>query len=179
MLITLRASRVKTIIHILLIQSLLCLSSAAPSVIQKPLVLCKNEKLGRGKFLKTLKRRAFKMITLQLRWFLCAYGLSFLLTLSFVPKGFSPGSPVLPSCQKQTFPNFHLIKNTGTHLNINSFTRMIKLNLLLKWLLGSNLSQHINEFLKTPSKCFVGKQNCNIKQNTKDNRLHSTNQLED
>ena len=148
-------------------------------MIQKPLVLCKNKKLGREKFLKTLKRRAFKMITLQLRWFLFAYGLSFLLTLSFAPKGFSPGSPVLPSCQKQTFPNFHLIKNTGTHLNIFSFPRTIKLNLLLKWLPGSNLSQHLNEFLRTPSKCFVGKQNYNIKYSTKDNRLHSTNQLED
>ena len=176
---TANRKRLKTVIHILLIECLLCLSSAAPSVIQKPLVLCKNKKLGRGKFLKTLKRRAFKMITLQLRWFLFAYGLSFLLTLSFVPKGFSPGSPVLPSCQKQTFPNFHLIKNTGTHLNINSFTQTIKLNLLLKWLLGSNLSQHLNEFLKTPSKCFVGKQNYNIKYSTKDNRLHRTNQLED
>ena len=160
---TANRKRLKTIIHILLTQCLLCLSSAAPSVIQKPLVLCKNKKLGRGKFLKTSKRRAFKMITLQLRWFLFAYGLCVLLTLSFVPKGFSPGSPVLSSCQKQTFPNFHLIKNTGTHLNINSFTRTIKLNLLLKWLLGSNLSQHLNEFLKTPSKCFVGKQNYNIK----------------
>ena len=160
---TANRKRLKTIIHILLTQCLLCLSSAAPSVIQKPLVLCKNKKLGRGKFLKTLKRRAFKMITLQLCWSLFAYGLSFLFTLSFVPKGFSPGSPVLPSCQKQTFPNFHLIKNTGTHLNIFSFPWTIKLNLLLKWLPGSNLSQHLNEFLRTPSKCFVGKQNYNIK----------------
>ena len=131
--------------------------------------------------MKTLKQRALKMITLQMRWFLFAYGLSLLLALSFVPKGFSPGNPVLPSCQKQTFPNFLLIKNKGTHLNINSFTRTIKLNLLLKWLLGSNLSQQLNEFLRTPSKCFVGQQNkyYNIKDNTKDNRLHSTNQLED
>ena len=90
--------------------------------------------------MKTLKQRAFKMITLQMRWFLFAYGLSLLLALSFVPKGFSPGTPVLPSSQKQTFPNFNLIKNTGTHLNINSFTQTSKLNLLLKWLLGSNLS---------------------------------------
>ena len=155
-------------------------------MIQKPLVLCKNKKLGRGKFLKTLKRRAFKMITLQLHWFLFAYmGWVFCwlsqerVNKKFVPKGFSPGSPVLPSCQKQTFPNFHLIKNTGTHLNIFSFPRTIKLNLLLKWLPGSNLSQHLNEFLRTPSKCFVSKQNYNIKYNTKDNRLHSTNQLED
>ena len=72
------------------------------------------------------------MITLQMRRFLFAYGLSLLLALSFVPKGFSLGTPVLPSCQKQKFPNFLLIKNTVTHLNINSFTRTIKLNLLLK-----------------------------------------------
>lgn len=42
---TANRKRLKTIIHLLLIQCLLCLSSAAPSVIQKPLVLCKNKKI--------------------------------------------------------------------------------------------------------------------------------------
>ena len=34
-------------------------------------------------------------------------GLSLLLVLSFAPRGFSPGSPVFPSLQKPTFPNFN------------------------------------------------------------------------
>ena len=39
------------------------------------------------------------------------YGLSLLLVLSFAPRGFSPGSPVFPSPQKPTFPNFNSISN--------------------------------------------------------------------
>ena len=33
------------------------------------------------------------------------FGLSLLLVLSFVPRGFSPGTPVSPSPQKPTLPN--------------------------------------------------------------------------
>ena len=33
-------------------------------------------------------------------------GLSWLLVLSFSPRGFCPGTPVFPSPQKPTFPNF-------------------------------------------------------------------------
>ena len=36
-------------------------------------------------------------------------GLSLLLVLFLAPRGFSPGSPVLPSPQKPTFPNFNSI----------------------------------------------------------------------
>ena len=38
-------------------------------------------------------------------------GLSLLLVLSFAPRGFSPGTPVLPSPQKPTFPNYNSIRN--------------------------------------------------------------------
>ena len=38
-------------------------------------------------------------------------GLSLLLVLSFVPRGFSPGSPVFPSHQKPTFPNSNSTRN--------------------------------------------------------------------
>ena len=44
-------------------------------------------------------------------------GLSLLLVLSFVPEGFSPGTPVLPSPQKPTLPNSNSIWNSRTHLN--------------------------------------------------------------
>ena len=38
-------------------------------------------------------------------------GLSLLLVLSFVPRGFSPGTPVFPSPQKPTFPNSNSTSN--------------------------------------------------------------------
>ena len=38
-------------------------------------------------------------------------GLSLLLVLSFATKGFPPGTPVFPSPQKITFPNFHSTRN--------------------------------------------------------------------
>ena len=38
-------------------------------------------------------------------------GLSLLLVLSFAPRGFSPGTPVLPSPQKPTFPNYNSTRN--------------------------------------------------------------------
>ena len=38
-------------------------------------------------------------------------GLSLLLVLFFATKGFSPGTPVFPSPQKITFPNFHSTRN--------------------------------------------------------------------
>ena len=38
-------------------------------------------------------------------------GLSLLLVLSLAPRGFSPGSPVFPSPQKPTFPNFNSTRN--------------------------------------------------------------------
>ena len=38
-------------------------------------------------------------------------GLSLLLVLSFAPRGFSPGTPVFPSPQKPTFPNYNLTRN--------------------------------------------------------------------
>ena len=57
-------------------------------------------------------------------------GLSLLLVLSFVPRGFSPGTPVFSSPQKATFPNSNSIWNARTRFN---------------------------KFFSTP-KCFVGKQ---------------------
>ena len=38
-------------------------------------------------------------------------GLSLLLVLSPAPRGFSPGTPVLPSPQKPTFPNSNSTRN--------------------------------------------------------------------
>ena len=38
-------------------------------------------------------------------------GLSLLLVLSFAPRDFSPGTPVFPSPQKPTFPNFNSTRN--------------------------------------------------------------------
>ena len=38
-------------------------------------------------------------------------GLSLLLVLSFAPRGVSPGTPVFPSPQKPTFPNFNSPRN--------------------------------------------------------------------
>ena len=38
-------------------------------------------------------------------------GLSLLLVLSFVPRGFSPGTSVFPSPQKPTFPNSNSTRN--------------------------------------------------------------------
>ena len=38
-------------------------------------------------------------------------GLSLLLVLSFASRGFSPGTPVFPSPQKPTFPNFNSTRN--------------------------------------------------------------------
>ena len=38
-------------------------------------------------------------------------GLSLLLVLSFAPRDFSPGTPVFPSLQKPTFPNFNSTRN--------------------------------------------------------------------
>ena len=38
-------------------------------------------------------------------------GLSLLLVLSLAPRGFSPGTPVFPSPQKPTFPNFNSTRN--------------------------------------------------------------------
>ena len=43
--------------------------------------------------------------------------LSLLLVLSFVPRGFSPGTPVFPPPQKPTLPNSNLIWNSRTRLN--------------------------------------------------------------
>ena len=40
-----------------------------------------------------------------------ACGLSLLLVLSLVVRGFSPGTPVFPSHQKPTFPNSNLTRN--------------------------------------------------------------------
>ena len=37
-------------------------------------------------------------------------GLSWFLVLYSAPRGFSPGSPVFPSLQKSTFPNFNPIR---------------------------------------------------------------------
>ena len=39
------------------------------------------------------------------------YGLSLLLVLSFAPRGFSPGTPVFPSSQTLTFPNYNSTRN--------------------------------------------------------------------
>ena len=44
-------------------------------------------------------------------------GLSLLLVLSLVPRGFSPGTPVFPSPQKPTLPNPNSIWNARTRLN--------------------------------------------------------------
>ena len=45
------------------------------------------------------------------------HGLSLLLVVSLAPRGFSPGSPVLPSPQKPTLPNSNSIWNARTRLN--------------------------------------------------------------
>ena len=44
-------------------------------------------------------------------------GLSLLLVLSFLPRGFSPSAPIFPSSQKPTFPNSNStrIKETKNH----------------------------------------------------------------
>ena len=39
------------------------------------------------------------------------FGLSWLLVLSFAPRGFSPGTPVFPVPQKPIFPNSNSTKN--------------------------------------------------------------------
>ena len=57
-------------------------------------------------------------------------GLSLLLVLSLAPRGFSPGTPVFPSPQKPTLPDFNSI-----------------------W----NARKRLNELIGTPG-CFVGKQ---------------------
>ena len=57
-------------------------------------------------------------------------GLSLLLILFLAPRGFSPGTPVLPSSQKPTLPNSNSIWNARTQFK---------------------------EYLRTP-KCFVSKQ---------------------
>ena len=44
-------------------------------------------------------------------------GLSLLLVPSLAPRGFPPGTPVLPSSQKPTLPNSHSIRNGRTRLN--------------------------------------------------------------
>ena len=44
-------------------------------------------------------------------------GLSLLLGLSLAPRGFSPGTPVFPSPQAPTRPNYNSIWNARTHLN--------------------------------------------------------------
>ena len=38
-------------------------------------------------------------------------GLSLLLVLSFAPRDFSPGTPVFPSPEKPTFPNYNSTRN--------------------------------------------------------------------
>ena len=40
-------------------------------------------------------------------------GLSLLLVLSFAPRGFSPGTPVFPSHQKPTVPNYNFSRESG------------------------------------------------------------------
>ena len=44
-------------------------------------------------------------------------GLSLLLVLFLAPRGFSPGTPVFPSPQEPTRPNFNSIWTARTHLN--------------------------------------------------------------
>ena len=58
-------------------------------------------------------------------------GLNLLLVLSLAPRGFSPITLVFPSPQKPTLPNSNSIWNTRTRLN---------------------------EFVRTPIKCFMGRQ---------------------
>ena len=43
-------------------------------------------------------------------------GLILLLVLSFAPRGFSPGIPIFPFPQKQTFPNSNSIRKARTRL---------------------------------------------------------------
>ena len=44
-------------------------------------------------------------------WSDATCGLSLLLVLSLVPRGFSPGTPISPSPQKPTFPNSNSTRN--------------------------------------------------------------------
>ena len=63
-------------------------------------------------------------------------GLSLLLVLSLVSRGFSPGTPVFPSPQKPTFPNSNLI---GNHVDVLPANRYLFVYLfyLAGWLLIS------------------------------------------
>ena len=63
-------------------------------------------------------------------------GLSLLLVLSLVSRGFSPGTPVFPSPQKPTFPNSNLIGNHVDVLPANSYL-FVYLFYLAGWLLIS------------------------------------------
>ena len=57
-------------------------------------------------------------------------GLSLLLVLLFAPRGFSPGTPVFPSPQKPTFPNFNSIRNSrATGLSVPGVTPVNKVDL--------------------------------------------------
>ena len=70
-------------------------------------------------------------------------GLSLLLVLFFVPKGFSPGTPVFPSPQKPTFPNSNSTRNQVDEEPLcgcaTSKSLFIYLFIYYKWiLLGEN-----------------------------------------
>ena len=58
-------------------------------------------------------------------------GLSLLLVLSLAPRGFSPGTPVFPSPQKQTFSNSNSSRNLVDEEPLKSLTSLLLLLLLL------------------------------------------------
>ena len=58
-------------------------------------------------------------------------GLSLLLVLSFLPRGFSPGTPVFPSSQKPTFPNSNTTSSKETQ---NHSVDVLPLQILIYYL---------------------------------------------
>ena len=58
-------------------------------------------------------------------------GLSLLLVLSFLPRGFSPGTPVFPSSQKPTFPNSNTTRSKETK---NHSVDVLPLQILIYYL---------------------------------------------
>ena len=58
-------------------------------------------------------------------------GLSLLLVLSFLPRGFSPGTPVFPSSQKPTFPNSNTTSSKETK---NHSVDVLPLQILIYYL---------------------------------------------
>jgi len=73
-------------------------------------------------------------------------GLSLLLVLSFASRGFSPGTPVFPSPQKPTFPNFNSTRNQvdqeplcgcATSKSLFIISQNVKINFITSAIVGA------------------------------------------